>query len=394
MAGPRQQQRGMALILVMILLTGSLMLGLTALTAGLINERSAGNYRMSAQAQMVAESVAVEISDYLLQRERTPDTITSPLRSLPFHEALNKPVSEWVGCRDNSPWGGDAASRLNLESGQAWVVPCRKAGDTAHILVEGRTGDPINPAVFSAIIDLAIPAQGLAAVNFIGGIDDNADIQWPSSSQSRMRTSSEQPAIYFHYLDPGDFPGHTTHDKAELIGSMGDTSRVMDGDPEDAIVQARPNPGELGSFIGLLQAIHDTCASIAGGCDNIKIVSQNGSGSPKGNTVFDGLYINLAGELDLRDNTTIRGSAIVANVDIREEDGSWTSRPNKTIALAGGDNPGSILFDAANVTDAVNELKKIAPERFADLDVERFWSGNGMQASGSFQRDGWITEFW
>ncbi|XKH60525.1 hypothetical protein LG290_01700 [Halomonas sediminis] len=50
-----KKQQGAALIIVLALLAGSLMLGLSGMNSALIDERLAGNYRASALAQMAAE---------------------------------------------------------------------------------------------------------------------------------------------------------------------------------------------------------------------------------------------------------------------------------------------------------------------------------------------------
>ncbi|MDQ7729119.1 PilX N-terminal domain-containing pilus assembly protein [Halomonas sp. SpR8] len=52
-----KQQQGAALVIVMVLLSGALMLGMSGMQSALIDERLAGNYRASVQAQMTAESM-------------------------------------------------------------------------------------------------------------------------------------------------------------------------------------------------------------------------------------------------------------------------------------------------------------------------------------------------
>lgn len=53
-----KQQRGAALVIVLALLTGALVVGVSGMQSSLIDERLAGNYRASAQAQMNAEQAA------------------------------------------------------------------------------------------------------------------------------------------------------------------------------------------------------------------------------------------------------------------------------------------------------------------------------------------------
>lgn len=63
-----KQQQGAALVIVMALLAGALMLGMSGLQSALIDERLAGNYRASVQAQMNAEEIAAilteDVSDF------------------------------------------------------------------------------------------------------------------------------------------------------------------------------------------------------------------------------------------------------------------------------------------------------------------------------------------
>lgn len=52
------KQQGAALVIVMALLTGAMVVGVAGMQSTLVDERLAGNYRASAQAQMAAEDVA------------------------------------------------------------------------------------------------------------------------------------------------------------------------------------------------------------------------------------------------------------------------------------------------------------------------------------------------
>ncbi|MBS3667293.1 DUF7305 domain-containing protein [Vreelandella boliviensis] len=59
-----KQQQGAALVIVMVLLAGALMLGMSGMQSALIDERLAGNYRASVQAQMTAESTSSSLADF------------------------------------------------------------------------------------------------------------------------------------------------------------------------------------------------------------------------------------------------------------------------------------------------------------------------------------------
>jgi len=59
-----KQQRGAALVIVMALLSGALMLGISGMQSALIDEQLAGNYRASVQAQMNSDSMMSEFRNY------------------------------------------------------------------------------------------------------------------------------------------------------------------------------------------------------------------------------------------------------------------------------------------------------------------------------------------
>ncbi|RDB42295.1 hypothetical protein DU490_13950 [Halomonas sp. DQ26W] len=81
-----KKQRGAALVVVLAMLTMSLMLGLSGMQASLIDERLAGNYKASAEAQMNAELGASEFMAWL-QSEGWPTT-SSEKKSWDGHAAL------------------------------------------------------------------------------------------------------------------------------------------------------------------------------------------------------------------------------------------------------------------------------------------------------------------
>lgn len=59
-----KHQQGAALVIVMALLSGALMLGMSGMQSALIDERLAGNYRAAVQAQMNSDSLMSEFRDY------------------------------------------------------------------------------------------------------------------------------------------------------------------------------------------------------------------------------------------------------------------------------------------------------------------------------------------
>jgi hypothetical protein len=65
MAGSQQKQQGAALVVVLAMLGMALMLGLAGMSSSVVNERLAGNYRTTVQAQMHAETTAAAMFDVL-----------------------------------------------------------------------------------------------------------------------------------------------------------------------------------------------------------------------------------------------------------------------------------------------------------------------------------------
>ncbi|GAB2778376.1 hypothetical protein GCM10027040_00760 [Halomonas shantousis] len=72
-----ERQRGAALIIVLVLLTVSIMLGISSMQSSLIDERMAGNYRESTQAQMAAEAGLSVFNDVLQQNSVLKENLAS-----------------------------------------------------------------------------------------------------------------------------------------------------------------------------------------------------------------------------------------------------------------------------------------------------------------------------
>jgi hypothetical protein len=75
------KQQGAALVIVLALLSGSLMIGISGMNAALIDERLAGNYRASTLAQMAAEDVA--------------GYIRKNYSSLPISDDIEETIEDW-----------------------------------------------------------------------------------------------------------------------------------------------------------------------------------------------------------------------------------------------------------------------------------------------------------
>tara|TARA_R110002012_G_scaffold109370_6_gene253136 strand:+ start:1770 stop:3380 length:1611 start_codon:yes stop_codon:yes gene_type:complete len=86
-----KNQQGAALVIVMALLTGALMLGMSGMQSALIDERLAGNYRASVQSQMSGESFLASIASED-NRENVSEFLANDLNDIKNGEtkALNK----------------------------------------------------------------------------------------------------------------------------------------------------------------------------------------------------------------------------------------------------------------------------------------------------------------
>lgn len=152
--GKTKHQKGAALIVVLSLLAMSLMIGLSGINSSLINERLAGNYKASAQAQMGAEIAASAGWD--------PETITiSYFGETSFTTAEELHTISWDEFIDNKMFhgkepSGDACSgdiecrfRYIKLGGNNYMLAMGVVGNAASdpIIVNIVSGDGLSPKV-------------------------------------------------------------------------------------------------------------------------------------------------------------------------------------------------------------------------------------------------------
>lgn len=122
----RKSQQGAALVIVMMLLAGAMMLGVSAMQSALIDERLAGNFRASALAQMSAESEAAN-------RINT----TAATTTLDCHAATELSLVEreqWI--TTDEPISDLASARY---------TPCVFKGGSTIFVIEGYVGQGSQP---------------------------------------------------------------------------------------------------------------------------------------------------------------------------------------------------------------------------------------------------------
>lgn len=88
-----KQQQGAALVIVMALLSGALMLGMSGMQSALIDERLAGNYRATVQAKMNSDSMMSEFRN-IMSQELLEEIYNGSYTKDDFLEYLNE-VSEF-----------------------------------------------------------------------------------------------------------------------------------------------------------------------------------------------------------------------------------------------------------------------------------------------------------
>ncbi|MBP5980067.1 MAG: hypothetical protein KA748_07650 [Halomonas sp.] len=79
-----KHQQGAALVIVMAMLSAALLLGVASMQSALVDERLAGNFRASVQAQMVDESLlaALAVSHHSAQRDAFLNHVTEGPQAL------------------------------------------------------------------------------------------------------------------------------------------------------------------------------------------------------------------------------------------------------------------------------------------------------------------------
>ncbi|MBZ0332390.1 hypothetical protein KZO25_18945 [Halomonas sp. ANAO-440] len=117
MAGSRQQ--GAALVVVLVLMTSSLIVGLSAMQDSLINERLAGNYRSAVLAQNEAEAGLYAFNDELraavtqLNENQTP---APPVFA-------NNPGNFLLSLREAAEKARDAVDSTDVEEALSGALP-------------------------------------------------------------------------------------------------------------------------------------------------------------------------------------------------------------------------------------------------------------------------------
>lgn len=282
----RRVERGAALLVVLAIMVVSSMLAISSFQSSLLQERLAGNYRATIQAQMAAESGVAMLSGYVAadKAQRAKDWPALEDSSLDLALARDAAVMPLPSCDDAAKrralWANDKQHvdlTFNNAAGQAssaLLAMCQGVSGV-EVAVLGLSGSADAPAMYPATVRLESVSQGLATTNFIGGIDKDASIQWPTSANSRLGGGVNGQAIYFDHLTDAshsayfqaliaaneiDRSGYRSRDKTNLIASMGNqVAKVVDGVPSEVITAATPGRDGVNATIALLRDIYEAC---------------------------------------------------------------------------------------------------------------------------------------
>lgn len=282
-------QQGAALVIVMALLSGALMIGISAMNSALIDERLAGNYRAMALAQMNAEQGASQLDQSDLEA------------SVGACQAL---VDDYETFES---WGDIAISELS-NGGLAKFVTCRNSGEADVLLIMGSV-------------------EGASAVSFItrsfGGssgnpedIDINDFFDWLIKNIDEVDGEQVCNADEFSgngpYYCSSSFYDGKTNKKIKLDSGFSNKILISDNDIEFQVSGSADNlilitPGEV-IFSGL--GSNDSITGFVWSGDGLTINGAGGQDlgicAPKDTTVNGGSLANDSGcdslEKFLKDN--------------------------------------------------------------------------------------------
>lgn len=161
-----KQQQGAALVIVMALLAGALMLGMSGMQSALIDERLAGNYRASTQARMNAEIAAANALD--------DDALTFFTSTYSLSDLI---VLDWDELNEQFSANQNVLNFACARGGQfeCVYIPLNLA-DGSYILAKGITGGTQRGRAESKTILLRYVADGERQQPFGSAITSCQDI--------------------------------------------------------------------------------------------------------------------------------------------------------------------------------------------------------------------------
>lgn len=267
----RKSQQGAALVIVMMLLAGAMMLGVSAMQSALIDERLAGNFRASALAQMSAESEAANRIT-INAGTATLECIDAPTLSLAEREqwtTTNEPVSDLASAR---------------------YTPCVSQTGNTIFAIEGYVGQGAQPDASHFMAAGQIPSPP-SNPNSTETIEDFIDFIAGSGSVIESCDSTEIAASSADYA----FCDNNYTD--DITPDLDGKTIVVTGNVDSGLKTQGPTKTVVTSVIALGNIIFR-----GSGQDYLEGVMWSGD-----NITFNG-NANVRGEvLSIADNITING---------------------------------------------------------------------------------------
>ncbi|MGM0784543.1 MAG: pilus assembly PilX family protein [Pseudomonadota bacterium] len=335
------KQQGAALVVVLSMLTMSLMLGLSGMQSSLVEERLSGNYKAATEAQMAAEKAVSAAFD---------------------KENISSDDFEVGGLDDfeSVAWDGFGEGLTVDESVCEGSVGCKyvyvEAAGKYYIVALGSvlsnsggalaTSDPVFVKV-----DLDDGYAGPSAVNFPGGLSDDANIHWPNSNRSRIAGQGENgDGDYVSALSV--FEGDGLYSRDDILGE------VERGNNKTGLKDGTLESYSKGAKEMLVENVRKLYDEYLDGDKGSGVIFHEGKMTLSGNASVEGLHIVLGGEVNFNGNVDLGGSLIVLDVENLDDykDGSavdWEVGAVTEARFNGGGNKGSVWYQEQIVVDAL-----------------------------------------
>jgi type IV pilus assembly protein PilX len=366
-----KKQKGMALIVVLVLLAISLMLGLSGVQSSLIDERMAGNYKAAVRADMHAEIAAAQATkDVPVWGDKDPSFDG-------FETAGNARWSDYSS-------HGKAVKRTNgysfCTNSSCFYLPI-KVNDEEWIMAMGTVLDDEGALIAESepvFIRFERAGASFGTTSVLGGLKNGA-LQLPSSSESKIfggaySEGGEAVNVMAFMLDKG-LGSYTRQD----VVSMGDKAGLNTENTEYF-------PTDLQDRLDFLRRLYNKHQEAGGnqtartGCSGLCFYEEgmNETGSQS----LEGIHIVLNGEVKVGGNADIQGVLIVLNLD-KDDSGKvelselnasqWQVGLTTEMKLNGGGDKGTVWFDEAVVREALSRVS---------VSIDEFFSAGGAASSG------------
>lgn len=375
-----KQQQGAALIVVLVLLTISLMLGLSGVQSSLMDERMAGNYRAATLAQMAAEASA----DKGVQ-DKGQDL--SSFVNLPDDfDYTNFKYSSWKLEGEGSVWekvcafDEDAVCDEYGAYAPVYVDVGSLAGERLglapgfYVIGVGAVLDGSGQAVAESLpvfVKLKEKYSFKYALTVLGGIKNvNNDGWYPASKKAKLSNGGDPRAgsVYYEgephiceengdeaqdcYLSKGSFEGDVVNENYLATKRFKEfyKNKILDenGNLKSSIVSEKS---------GVITSRKDVCDP---GDAQFVFVKDY---TITGNELFCGVMIVWGGgfgydpDLDLDGSASLKGLVLVA--DFADQDSSepeFDKQEYATVKMSGGGKDGGIIFNKDVIVEAFERV--------------------------------------